>query len=292
MSDKRQYGMEALSQAVAYIKSKVPYTPQILLIAGSGLNLLTDIIQDPILVNYEDIPNFPKFPPTDLPKQLVFGTIANVKIMCMKTRLHYYEGFTLEETTVPVKIAKLLGINFLLVTNAAGSCNPNYKAGDVMIIKDHVNFLGMGGNHPFIGPNIPELGPRFFAVNDVYDKNVINNAKKIAKEMGFEQNIHEGVYAMVGGPNYESVAEVKLMRVVGVDAVGMSTVTEIMAAAHANMKVFGFSLISNEGIAEYNVDKAPNHEEVLKMVNARATVLKDFVFKLIGTIQLPCKCFY
>ncbi|KAJ8931740.1 hypothetical protein NQ314_015272 [Rhamnusium bicolor] len=250
------------------------------------LGTLANTIVDPISLNYKDIPNFPVSTVEGHQGNLVFGTLSNVKVVCMQGRFHYYEGYILQKCTAPVRVLALVGINKLIVTNAAGGLNPNYKVGDIMFIKDHINFLGFGGNNPLRGPNDPRFGARFIPMNKAYDRALIKNAKEITKKMGLEKSTHEGVYVMVGGPNYETIAEVNSLRMLGADAVGMSTIPEVLVAKHCAMTVFGFSIITNECISSYDDETEPNHQEVLKAINSKAESLKEFVTILVGNIAM------
>ncbi|TMW40875.1 hypothetical protein DOY81_014045, partial [Sarcophaga bullata] len=166
--------------------------------------------------------------------------------MAMQGRFHYYEGYPLAKCSMPVRVMKLVGVRFLMATNAAGGLNPKYKVGDIMIVRDHINMMGFAGNSPLQGPNDPRFGPRFPPMANAYDAHLIETARKIAKDMGIDSEVHEGVYTCLGGPNYETVAELKMLHIMGVDAVGMSTVHEVITARHCDLTVFAFSLITNK----------------------------------------------
>lgn len=203
----------------------------------------------------------------------------------MQGRFHHYEGYTLEECTVPIRVLAQLGVKKLIVTNTGGAVDPDYKPGDVMIIKDHVNFPGMAGNSPLRGPNESRYGPRFIPLNKAYDRGLIAKAKEILEQMGLSENVHEGVYAMVGGPTYETIAEIKFLRLIGVGSVGMSTVPEVLVGRHCGMAVFAFSLITNLCVAGYEEDREPNHEEVLCAVGKREDDLRQFLAELVGSMR-------
>nr|CAI5848494.1 unnamed protein product [Callosobruchus analis] len=213
--------------------------------------------------------------------KLVFGTVGDVPVVCMKGRFHAYEGYPLWKVVMPVRVMRLLGAEYLIVTNAAGGIPNDYKVGDMMIIKDHVNFMGMGGQNPLRGPNIDEFGPRFPAVNKTYDRGLVKAGLKIAESLGMKDSTHEGVYCCIGGPNYETIAEYALMKTCGIDAVGMSTAHEVITAAHCDMKVFAFSLISDSAIFDYDSSEAPNHEAVMAAVTASEEKLKKFTEAMI-----------
>lgn len=172
--------------------------------------------------------------------RLVFGLLDNVPVMCMQGRFHFYEGYPLALCCMPIKVMKLIGITHIIITNAAGGVNKVYNAGDIMIIKDHINLMGFAGNSPLYGVNDARFGPRFFAMSSAYNSDFIKEARKIGRELGMEDFLHEGVYTCVGGPNFETVADVRMLKVLGVDAVGMSTVHEVVTAKHCGMEVFAF----------------------------------------------------
>lgn len=243
-------------EARDYIKSVVSFTPEIGLILGSGLGVLGEEVADKIIIEYSDIPNFPVSTVEGHKSRLVFGTLNNKKVAVMQGRFHYYEGYKMQEVVFPVWVMNALGINKLIVTNAAGGVNTSFKPGDLMFIKDHINF---SGDNPLIGPNLNELGVRFPDMSNAYNIDMMELAKKCAKDNSIE--VREGTYMMFTGPNYETPAEVKAARILGGDAVGMSTVPEVIAANHSGMKVLGMSCITN--MAAGILDKPLNHQEVI-----------------------------
>lgn len=186
---------------------------------------------------------------------------------------------------MPVRVMKLVGCSHLIVTNAAGGINQEYSVGDIMIIKDHINFLGYAGNNPLRGPNLEAFGPRFLPMNISYDRALISKAKDIAKEMQIDSYTREGVYACLGGPNYETVAEIRMLKICGADAVGMSSAHEVMIARHCGMTVFAFSLITNKCIIDYDSKLQPNHEEIMDLGKKREGVLQEFVAKIVSHIH-------
>lgn len=246
---------------------------------------MADALGNKIEVPYEKIPHFPKSTVKGHIGELVFGYLSDVPVVCMKGRFHYYEGYPLWKCAMPVRVMKLLGINCLIVTNAAGGLNDNYKVGDIMLIKDHINLVGFAGNNPLQGPNDERFGPRFPPMNNAYDRHLVKQAKIIAKELSLENNIHEGIYTCLGGPNFETIAELRMLKMLGADSVGMSTVHEVITAAHCNLKVFAFSLITNECIINYEDEGNPNHEEVIDVGKIRENVLKSFVKKIVEYIN-------
>ncbi|KAF0307081.1 Purine nucleoside phosphorylase [Amphibalanus amphitrite] len=183
--------------------------------------------------------------------------------MCMKGRVHRYEGYPMWKTTVPIRVMRLVGVSDVIISTATGGLNRGYKIGDVMIIKDHINMPGFSGDSPLIGKNDERFGPRFPGMSNAYDKQLRQEAKNVVKEMGIEESVHEGVYVMLGGPSYETVAELRLLRLLGADAVGMSTVAEVVVARHCGMRVFAFSLITNKCIMDWDTDDEPLHTEML-----------------------------
>ncbi|KAJ8916036.1 hypothetical protein NQ315_010904 [Exocentrus adspersus] len=279
------YTYEDLLKTSDYIKKRVPYTPDVLIVFGSGLGSIADILQETILIEYKNIPNFPTSTVEGHAGKLVFGKLHDVNTVCMQGRFHYYEGYSLEECTIPIRTLALLGVKTLFVTNTGGAVNPAYKTGDIMFIKDHINFFGLAGNNPLRGANDLKFGPRFVPMNKGYDRGILSKAKEITKRMGLEKDVHEGVYALVGGPTYETVAEVNLLRTLGADAVGMSTVPEVIVGRHCGMSVFGFSLITNVCVSSYEEDRQPNHDEVLKAVTKRSEDLKKLLAELVVSIR-------
>ena len=223
-----------------YILSKVDYRPEVALILGSALGSLADEIDNPIVIDYKDIPNFLRSTVSSHAGKLILGEIAGKKVVCMSGRFHHYEGYDFEELTLPIRIFHLLGAKTTILTNAAGAVNEAYKPGDIMLIRDHIKLTGAS---PLSGPNIPEFGPRFFDVSDMYSKKLRDLAKDCADKLG--QQLQEGNYFYFTGPQFESPAEIRAARILGGDAVGMSTVTEALTAAHCGMKLLAFSLISN-----------------------------------------------
>ncbi|XP_059924756.1 purine nucleoside phosphorylase 4a isoform X2 [Gadus macrocephalus] len=246
MHSKEQINHDDYQKTADWLLSQTKQRPLVGIICGSGLGLLADSLKNPELFPYADIPGFPQSTVQGHAGRLVFGEMKGRSCVCMQGRFHMYEGHSLGKTTFPVRVFKLLGVETLIVTNAAGSLADGYHPGDIMIIKDHVNIPGLAGLNPLTGPNDDKFGPRFPAMSSVYDKGLRCLAMDIVKQMGVAQFVHEGVYAMVGGPNFETVAEAKLLHRLGVDAVGMSTAPEVLVASHCGMRVFGLSLITNK----------------------------------------------
>jgi len=246
-----------INEASDYLKSKLPRPPEIGLILGSGLGVLADEIQDPQVIAYSDIPYFPQSTVHGHAGELVCGFLMGKYVIVMKGRFHYYEGYSMETVTFPVRVMKALGVKTLIVTNAAGGVNKSFSPGDLMIIEDHLN-LSFG--NPLIGKNFDELGVRFPDMSMTYDKELIELAETVAADMGLK--VQKGVYTLMSGPAYETPAEIKMIQYLGGDAVGMSTVTEVLVAKHSGLKVLGISCISN--MAAGILPQPLNHEEVIE----------------------------
>nr|WP_034601000.1 purine-nucleoside phosphorylase [Clostridiisalibacter paucivorans] len=240
-----------------YLEKRFKKSPEIAMILGSGLGVLADEIKDKIIIKYEDIPNFPKSTVKGHKGQLVFGELMGKKVIAMQGRFHYYEGYDMKQVVFPVRVMNMLGAKKLLVTNAAGGVNKNFKPGDLMIIEDHINFAF---NNPLIGKNHNDLGPRFPDMSHAYSADFIDIALETAKEI--ELQIKKGTYMFLTGPTYETPAEVKVASYLGADAVGMSTVPEVISAVHMKMKVLGISCITN--MAAGILDKPLDHKEVIE----------------------------
>ncbi|MEY8415223.1 purine-nucleoside phosphorylase [Tissierella praeacuta] len=249
--------IKKVKEAVDFIVSKTDYLPKIGLVLGSGLGSLADKIQNPIIIKYDEIPGFPKSTVEGHAGQLVIGELSNKIVVAMQGRFHFYEGYNLKDVTFPIRVMIQLGIESLIVTNAAGGVNTEFIPGDLMIINDHINF---SGQNPLIGENLKEFGPRFVDMSKAYNREYIKIAKKTGEKLGL--NLKDGVYMWFTGPTYETPAEVKLARNLGADAVGMSTVPEVIVANHQGIKVLGISCITN--MAAGILDQPLNHEEVIE----------------------------
>ena len=262
--------IQKIKESTDFIENKIKDKPYVGLILGSGLGGLANRIENPIKIKYGDIPNFPVSTVEGHAGQLVIGKLGNQNVIAMQGRFHYYEGYDLEDVCFPVRVMISLGIKNLVVTNAAGGSNKEFKPGDLMIIKDHINFTGQ---NPLRGKNLDDLGPRFLDMSYAYNKELI----KIAEESGEQLNIDlkEGVYMWLTGPTYETPAEVRLANILGADAVGMSTVPEVIVANHEGVKVLGISCITN--MAAGILDQPLNHEEVV----ATSLLVKDKFESLI-----------
>lgn len=248
---------EKITESANYIKSKINSNPTIGLILGSGLGVLGDEIENPVIISYDEIPNFPVSTVEGHKGQLVIGKLEGKDVVAMQGRFHFYEGYKMQETTFPVRVMKALGVETVFVTNAAGGANKEFNPGDLMIIKDHLN---LGGNNPLIGKNDDRLGVRFPDMSTAYTPKYVELAKECAKKLNID--IKEGVYAFFTGPTYETPAEVRMAQILGADAVGMSTAPEVIVASHSKMDVIGISCITN--MAAGILDQPLNHEEVIE----------------------------
>lgn len=260
----------ALNEAVDYISDKVALKPEIGIILGTGLGSLVDGMEPVGTVAYDNIPHFPVSTVESHHGRLLFGHLRGKPVVCMQGRFHYYEGYSFKQITFPIRVMKKLGIETLIASNAAGGLNPNFKSGDIMLIKDHINFFP--GN-PLIGPNDDELGLRFPDCYEVYN----SMYQELAHQVALEQNLRlkEGVYIGVSGPTLETAAEYRMFRTLGADAVGMSTIPEVMAAHHQHNKVLGFSIITDMGLPD-NMHPC-SIEEVIKIAGAAEPKLRDLI---------------
>ncbi|XP_012268978.1 purine nucleoside phosphorylase isoform X2 [Athalia rosae] len=278
------YTFEALEESANYLLERISIKPRIAVICGSGMGSLADALTDTVSFAYESIPHFPVSTVHGHVGKLVFGYLKDVPVMCMQGRFHYYEGYPLWKCSMPVRVMKLIGVDYLIATNAAGGLNPDYKIGDIMMVRDHVNMMGFAGNNPLQGPNDDRFGPRFPPMAKAYNLELLGMGRKVAEQMGISDIVHEGVYTCLGGPNFETVAELKMLRMVGVDAVGMSTVHEVIMARHCHMTVFAFSLITNKSPIDYNDLPDANHEEVIDVGKSRQPLLEEFVSRIVTNL--------
>lgn len=263
--------LNKIKEAKEYL---LQYTSQceIGIVLGSGLSNFADNLEVETTIPYEQIPHFPQSTVKGHKGMLVFGKIGSKRIVCMQGRFHYYEGYTMQEVTFPIRVMKALGIHTLIVTNAAGGVNPDFKVGDIMLIKDHINQMP----NPLIGKNFEELGTRFPSMSTIYSQDLREKAKIIAKEENI--SLQEGVYLATTGPSFETPAEYKFFRTIGADAIGMSTVPEVIVASHSNLNVLGMSVISN--VFNPNAIAECTHEEVLEGVNRAGDKMSRIVKRL------------
>lgn len=266
--------IEQINETRDFILEKITVQPQVGLILGSGLGTLADEVENATVIPYTDIPNFAKSGAIGHANELVIGELEGKIVLAMKGRFHYYEGFSMDEVTFPVRVMKALGIEQLIVTNACGAVNTDFKPGDLMLIEDHINLTGQ---NPLIGPNNDELGTRFPDMSNLYDKDLRKLAADVAAQQGF--GLQTGVYAWWGGPTYETPAEIRMIRTLGADAVGMSTVPEAIIARHGQMRVLGISCLTN--MAAGVLDQPLNHQEV---IDVAAQVNKKFTGLIKGVV--------
>jgi len=256
------FSYEAFEEAAAYIRTKSNQQPKIGLILGSGLSPLAEEIEQADRIPYHEIPHFPVSGVPGHAGQLVIGTLAEKSVLVMQGRTHFYEGYSMQHITLPVRVMQVLGVDTLIVTNAAGGINPAFEAGDLMLIRDHINMVGFGGSTPLRGPNIEQFGPRFPSMTQAYHRDLQQLAHQVAQAEGI--SLQEGIYMSLAGPTFETPAEIRFCRTVGADAVGMSTVPEVIVANHGGMRVLGLSSITNITITDYDTEEETNHEEVLE----------------------------
>lgn len=264
-----------IERAASYIKDRLTTVPKIGLILGSGLGVLAEEINNPITLPYHEIPEFPVSTVEGHAGQLVIGDLEGVQVVAMQGRFHFYEGYSLDKVTFPVRVMKEIGVETVIVTNAAGGVNTSFKAGDLMLITDHINNMGQ---NPLIGPNNPEFGVRFPDMSTAYCPTLRGKAKEVAARLGI--TLQEGVYVGNTGPSYETPAEVRMIRTLGGDAVGMSTVPEVIVARHAGLKVLGISCISN--MAAGILDQPLTHDEVMETTEMVKT---SFLSLVKGTVK-------
>ncbi len=268
--------LKDVKEAAAYLERRMEgRRPQVGIVLGSGLGKLADTIQNPLIIPYADIPNFVRSTAIGHKGNFIVGTLGGKTVIAMQGRFHFYEGYPMEKVVMPIRTMLLLGIQALFVSNAAGGLNYDFKLGDLMIIRDHINLLP----NPLIGPNIEELGPRFPDMTRPYDLNMIALAEKIGEECGIA--LRKGVYVASTGPTYETPAEYKYFRFIGADATGMSTTPEVIVARHNGIPVFGMSVITNEAHDDYAPDYVNDGDDVVRAANAAADRMTTIFTKLI-----------
>ncbi len=271
--------LEQFKEISDLIQTESSHRPKIGIILGSGLGLLADEVDNADYIEYSKIPNWPESTVEGHSGQLVIGELEDQAVMVMQGRAHYYEGYNMSQIGLPVRVMQLLGVETLFVTNAAGGVNPKFNPGDLMLINDHINLIGMGGLSPLRGPNIDSLGPRFPDMMNAYDDVLRDTVLRVSADLDLD--LRQGVYASLAGPNFETPADLRFLKVIGADAVGMSTVPEVIIARHAGIRVLGVSGISNKANLDGNTPTS--HEEVLeagrvivpKLVNIIRGVLRN-----------------
>jgi purine-nucleoside phosphorylase len=265
---------EQVQETVSYIKERINLTPEYGVILGSGLGSFTDEMKVEYTLPYNEIPNFPVSTVLGHKGALVFGTIGEKKVVAMQGRFHFYEGYSMTEVTFPVRVMKFLGVEKLIVSNASGGVNPNYKVGSVVIIKDHIN---MTPEHPLRGKNDERFGPRFVNMSEPYSRKMIAKAKEIATDLNIE--VFDGIYYGLQGPTFETLAEYRMVKILGADCVGMSTVPEVIVARHMDVETFGISVITDMGNEE-SIDTI-SHDEVLEAAKKAEPMVRSLIKELI-----------
>ena len=258
--NNNQFSLEQYDEAADAIRKRTSQQPTVGMVLGSGLGPLAEQIENADIIPYQEIPHFPVSTVHGHAGRLVIGKLSGVTVCAMQGRFHFYEGYTMQEVTLPVRVMQRMGIRTLILTNAAGGINPSFRVSDLMLMEDHINFVDMTGTNPLVGPNLEAFGTRFPAMNQVYTKRLRQLANQAASNVGL--HLQHGTYFALSGPTFESPAEIRMIRLLGADAVGMSTAPEAIVAHHAGMEVLAISTITNMCISELDSTNAPSHEEV------------------------------
>ena len=271
--------VERIYAAADFIKQQLgDRKPIVGIILGSGLGRLATAVQDPLIIPYKTIPGFPVSTAVGHKGNFIIGKLGGQEVIMMQGRIHYYEGYSMDDVTLPTRVMKVVGIKYLFVSNAAGGVNYDYKIGDLVILKDHINLQP----NPLIGPNMDDFGPRFPDMTRPYDPELIARAEKIAAEMGVK--VHKGVYFGGTGPTYETPSEYKYIRIIGGDVTGMSTIPEVITARHSDIPVFGMSVVTNEAHDDYDKDYKNDGDEVVKAADKAAGTMCEIFVKLIESL--------
>lgn len=271
--------MEKIRTAADYVRSRIgDAEPLAGIILGSGLGRLAEKIENPVVIPYREIPGFPVSTAVGHKGNFIIGSLGGKTVVAMQGRFHYYEGYPMELVTLPVRVMKLLGIKWLFVSNAAGGVNFDFKVGDLMVITDHINHLP----NPLVGPNLEEFGPRFPDMTRPYDSELRKLALRLAEQMGVR--LRQGVYFAGTGPSYETPAEYKYFRMIGADAVGMSTIPEVIVARHSSIPVFGMSVITNEAHDDYSEDYVNDGDDVVAAADAAAGTMTELFTRMISAL--------
>lgn len=272
--------LEQIDENANAIRARIRIQPRVGVILGSGLGPLAESVENAVYIPYQELPSWPVSTVPGHQGRLVIGSLEQRAVMVMQGRAHFYEGYSISQIGLPVRVMQRLGVQILIVTNAAGAVNPDYSPGDLMLITDHLNLIGMAGNSPLRGPNLDEFGPRFPDMSQAYDPSLADMARRVAAENQIA--LHEGVYVCLAGPSFETPADLRFLRIIGADAVGMSTVPEVTVACHGNLRVLGISGISNK--ANLDGKTTTTHEEVLEagkmIVPKLATLIRGVLRRL------------
>ena len=254
--------LQQYQEATSFVREQIPHRPRIGLVLGSGLGGLADEIQQSVRIPSHQIPHWPVSTVEGHVGELVIGRLQDQIVLALRGRVHYYEGYSMQQITLPIRVMQLIGVEIVILTNAAGGLNPAMSAGDLMLINDHINLSGMTGHNPLIGPNDESLGPRFPDLTQAYDPELSALARLVAEQAGIP--LREGIYASLSGPSFETPAELRFLRMIGADAVGMSTAPEVVVARHGGMRVLAISGISNLVRMEPDPSSLTTHQEVLE----------------------------
>ncbi|XP_024229217.1 purine nucleoside phosphorylase [Oncorhynchus tshawytscha] len=279
------YSFEDCKATADWLLAQTSVRPVVGIVCGSGMGGLADMLKDQVAFNYKDIPNFPQSTVHGHAGRLVFGTLKGRPCVCMQGRFHLYEGYAIQKITLPMRIFSLLGVETVMLTNAAGGLNQDFKVGDIMIMKDHINMPGFAGSNPLAGANDDRFGVRFPCMSDAYNRELQQLAVDVGQELGYGDFLREGVYCVLGGPSFETIAECRMLHKLGADAVGMSTAHEVIAARHCGMRVFALSLITNRAVMDYDSEEKANHEEVLETGQHRAIQLEKLISTMVTRME-------
>ena len=271
-----------IHEAADFIGEKISLHPRVGLVLGSGLAPLAAEVEQPVVIPYPDIPHFPASTVEGHPGELVIGLLQGWPAIMMRGRAHYYEGYTMQQVTFPIRVMWALGVKYLIVTNAAGGLNPSFRAGDLMLITDHIGLANMVGLNPLYGPNDPEMGPRFLDMSQAYDPALRELTLRAAADLDI--SLRQGVYIMLSGPTFETPADLRFLRLIGADAVGMSTVPEVTVARHVGIRVLGISGISNVANLEPGAGEV-SHEEVLEAGKALVAKLAPLIKEVLRRLE-------
>lgn len=269
----KYFTLDEIDSLANLVRNRISSQPKVAMILGSGLGSLAEAVEEPTIIPYGDLPNWPVSTVIGHEGSLVIGKLEDQDVIVMQGRVHYYEGYSMNQVTLPIRVMQRLGVAYLCVTNAAGAVNPEFEPGDLMLITDHINLLGMAGPNPLRGPNLDELGPRFPDMSRAYDRELSDFARQVASQNDIQ--LQEGTYICLAGPSFETPADLRFLRAIGVDAVGMSTVPEVTIARHAGQRVLGISGISN--IANLDGNTITSHEEVLEAGKVMVPKLKTLI---------------
>ena len=271
--DIKRY-VERVNEATAYLKGMIERTPEFCIVLGSGLQVIADSVENQKRISYKDIPEFPISTAPGHKGELIFGTLNGKEVVLMNGRFHYYEGYHMRDVTFGIRVMQQLGTRYIFLTNAAGGLNPDFEVGRPMVISDHINMMG---DNPLIGSNVDDWGPRFPDMSNAYDKSLRELAKQVSRELNIP--VYEGVYVAVAGPNFETPAELRMFRALGADAVGMSTVPEVIAAAHGGMKLLAISAITDRAVPD---DLKPlTGEEVLEVATKTGKMIAKILAEMV-----------